>query len=215
MIQKVHNNEGVPLNDIENNSIQPKIAKQLPDGETPAYSEAAQQYQMDLEKSIYSNSVRLDFVDVTVEVPIKGGTKRILNKVSGYVKPGEILYIMGPSGGGKTTLLDFLCNRTKQTPENNVFLNKRKWTEKEFKKIARYCQQHPLLYEVLTVKETLDFAAGFFTKSAKLRNQRVERVIELLGLVQQANTKIGGMFYRGISGGQKQRVSVVNYNFIC
>jgi len=40
-----------------------------------------------------------------------------------------------------------------------------------------------LLYEVLTVKETLDFAAGFFTKSAKLRNQRVERVIELLGLV--------------------------------
>lgn len=38
--------------------------------------------------------------------------KKILNNVSGYVLPGEILYIMGPSGCGKSTLLDFINNRT-------------------------------------------------------------------------------------------------------
>lgn len=70
---------------------------------------------------------------------------------------------MGPSGGGKTTLLDYLCNRTKQSPQNNIYINGKKWTEKEFKKIAKYCQQHPQLYEVLTVQETLEYAASFAT----------------------------------------------------
>lgn len=63
--------------------------------------------------TIPADSIRLDFKDVCYEVTLKGGKKKtILNNVSGYVLPGEILYIMGPSGGGKTSLLDFLCNRT-------------------------------------------------------------------------------------------------------
>ena len=61
----------------------------------------------------HDNTVRLDFKDICFDVDVKGKKKRILNNISGYVNPGEILYIMGPSGGGKTTLLDFLCNRTK------------------------------------------------------------------------------------------------------
>lgn len=52
------------------------------------------------------------------------------------------------------------------------------------------------------------FAASFFTRKAEDRTKRVEKVMELLGLEAQAETKIGGNVFRGISGGQKQRVSV-------
>jgi len=63
------------------------------------------------------NELRLDFIDVSLDVQVKGNTKRILNNVSGFVKAGEILYIMGPSGSGKTTLLDYLTDRTKSQPK--------------------------------------------------------------------------------------------------
>lgn len=37
--------------------------------------------------------------------------KRILVDESGYVNPGECLFIMGPSGAGKTSLMNALCDR--------------------------------------------------------------------------------------------------------
>jgi ABC-type multidrug transport system ATPase subunit len=50
-----------------------------------------------------------------VRVTVGGGGPRgapdvtILDGISGHARPGEVLAIMGPSGGGKTTLLDTLA----------------------------------------------------------------------------------------------------------
>ena len=38
-------------------------------------------------------------------------TKTILEDVSGFAKPGELVAIMGASGGGKTSLLNILASR--------------------------------------------------------------------------------------------------------
>eukprot|EP00894_Picocystis_sp_ML_P000422 jgi/Pico_ML_1/50939/g2054.t1 len=163
---------------------------------------------------IRSGGVRMDFKDVCLDVPMKakeGETqnfKRILDNVSGYCKSGEILYIMGPSGAGKTTLLDSLADRTSLVPSGRQYLDGQPKTEEEFKKVAKYCLQEMFLYEGLTVKETLYYAASFYTVSDDDRWNRVNEAMEILGLVDQADVKIGGVFYRGVSGGQRRRVTV-------
>lgn len=40
-----------------------------------------------------------------------GRKKTILRGITGVAQPGEIMAILGPSGAGKTSLLDFLANR--------------------------------------------------------------------------------------------------------
>eukprot|EP00741_Cyanophora_paradoxa_P015482 tig00020902_g14945.t1 len=40
-----------------------------------------------------------------------GGRKELLRDVTGFVRSGDLLALMGPSGGGKTTLLDVLADR--------------------------------------------------------------------------------------------------------
>lgn len=50
--------------------------------------------------------------DVVYDIEVKDGTRRLLDHVSGWVKPGTLTALMGASGAGKTTLLDVLAQRT-------------------------------------------------------------------------------------------------------
>lgn len=50
--------------------------------------------------------------DVVYDIEIKGEPRRLLDHVSGFVKPGSMTALMGVSGAGKTTLLDVLAQRT-------------------------------------------------------------------------------------------------------
>lgn len=68
-----------------------------------------------------------------------------------------------------------------------------------------------LLYETLTVFETLYFAALLrlpSQMSVAEKTERVESVITTLGLTRCRNTIVGGGFRRGVSGGERKRVSI-------
>jgi ABC-type multidrug transport system ATPase subunit len=61
-----------------------------------------------------------------VRVTVAGGGPRgapdvrILDGISGHARPGEVLAIMGPSGGGKTTLLDTLAGTVRHRPASSL-----------------------------------------------------------------------------------------------
>ena len=68
--------------------------------------------------------------------------KQILNDVSGYAKPKEMLAIMGSSGCGKTSLLNVLAQRLALTPgalmEGAVKCNSRQVNRSDFGKIGAF-----------------------------------------------------------------------------
>ncbi|KAI3383280.1 hypothetical protein SNEBB_009975, partial [Seison nebaliae] len=51
------------------------------------------------------------------------GDKQILHGIWGRAKPGEMLAIMGPSGGGKTTLLNCISGRTSMKVSGELYAN--------------------------------------------------------------------------------------------
>jgi ABC-type multidrug transport system ATPase subunit/ABC-type multidrug transport system permease subunit len=76
--------------------------------------------------------------------------------------------------------------------------------------VSSYVEQDDQHYGVLTVRETITFAARLsattFTRAET--KARVDDIIKALGLESCQNIKIGTPIQRGVSGGQKRRVTV-------
>lgn len=68
-----------------------------------------------------SNSIDLEWRSFTVEITQKNKTKRILNDASGYVKHGQFLSIMGPSGLYKKCIgqINFMDKIVKRSWKDN------------------------------------------------------------------------------------------------
>ncbi|KAL1200880.1 ABC transporter G family member 19 [Cardamine amara subsp. amara] len=143
----------------------------------------------------------------------RSSIKTLLNDVSGEACDGEILAVLGASGAGKSTLIDALAGRVAETSlRGSITLNGEKVLQTRLLKvISAYVMQDDLLFPMLTVKETLMFASEFrlprtLSKSKKM--ERVETLIDQLGLRYAADTVIGDEGHRGVSGGERRRVSI-------
>lgn len=138
--------------------------------------------------------------------------KTILRNVSGSVAPGTLLAIIGASGAGKSTLFNVLTNRNQgklvirgEVKTNGIDIGK------GIKNVSAYVQQDDLFIGTLTVREHLVFRALLrmdtrIRKPARL--ERVEQVIQELGLTKCADSLIGTPGRKkGISGGEMKRLS--------
>ena len=88
---------------------------------------------------------------------VDAGTKVILDEVSGYYRPGQLLAIMGSSGAGKTSLLNLLAGRFSHYG-GEVLLNGRSATT-ALRQHSAFVQQQDLFFRELTVHEHLTFQA--------------------------------------------------------
>lgn len=149
------------------------------------------------------------------EKPVDTKTKTILRNMSGYVKAGSMLAVMGSSGAGKTSLLNLLAGRittskgAKATGE--VFVNGERRDFAKFKKLAAYVLQDDDMFAELTVEEQITYAALLRLPPAMPREKkllRVQKVIQELGLNNVKGTMIGNEIVRGISGGERKRVNI-------
>ncbi|CAM6122461.1 unnamed protein product [Calypogeia fissa] len=150
-----------------------------------------------------------------MQQPAAPGSSRmsLLDQISGEARDGEILAVMGPSGSGKSTLIDALAQRI--VPESlagNITLNGEQVSNSLLRSISAYVMQDDLLFPMLTVQETLMFAAEVrlpnSSHSTDRKKERVNQLLHQLGLHSVANTIIGDEGHRGVSGGERRRVSI-------
>ncbi|XP_078321987.1 protein white-like [Crassostrea virginica] len=180
----------------------------------------------DLERSMTQeqDQVTLTWKDVNVySLPKKKGCcnrgqslqspKQILSNVSGMIKPGKLMAIMGASGAGKSTLLNVLTfrNRGSLILQGDVRVNGVVVDKSSIANISAYVQQDDLFIGAMTVREHLTFRALLRMDKRKTRGERLQKVEDVildLGLSKCADTVIGipGRL-RGISGGEMKRLS--------
>ncbi|XP_024534754.1 ABC transporter G family member 17 [Selaginella moellendorffii] len=163
----------------------------------------------------------LEFEDITYTVvkkqKSKGGgriTRQVdlLQHITGYAPKGHITAVMGPSGAGKSTFLDALAGRIASgSLQGIVTLDGKRVSPSLIKRWSAYVMQDDQLFPMLTVWETLRFAADMRlpeSMSKEEKDDRVEKLIVQLGLTSARNTFIGDEAHRGVSGGERRRVSI-------
>jgi ATP-binding cassette subfamily G (WHITE) protein 2 (PDR) len=92
--------------------------------------------------------------DVVYDIKIKNETRRLLDHVSGWVKPGTLTALMGVSGAGKTTLLDVLAQRTSMGVITGDMLVNGKPLDASFQRKTGYVQQQGRSRPVLRAELT-------------------------------------------------------------
>ena len=124
--------------------------------------------------------------------------------VSFRVEQGEIFGLLGPNGAGKTTTLRALCTLT--TPDAgkievsgiSVIDNPRIARQK-----LGYVAQEVALDKVLTGKELLQLQAALYHIPRAVAKQRIDMILDLLGLQEYADKKSGTY-----SGGLRKRLDL-------
>jgi zinc transport system ATP-binding protein len=125
------------------------------------------------------------------------------------IHQGDYVGVVGPNGGGKTTLLLSLLNILPKTRGNIRLFGQSTESFSSWEKVA-YVPQNALNFDSqfpLTVRELVSL--GRINRSNLGRTLKrsdwtaVDEVLEFMGISELANRKIGQL-----SGGQKQRVFV-------
>lgn len=120
----------------------------------------------------------------------------------------------GPSGSGKTTLLSTIAlrlNTRVMEIEGDIRLNGREYDSTILKSMSAYVMQDDLLHADLTVAETLHWASLLrmpLDTTETERTERVQKVVDLMGIEHCRDTIVGNTRRKGISGGERKRLSI-------
>ena len=140
-------------------------------------------------------------MSITVEHLTKSYGKQIaLKDVSFTIEKGEVVGFLGPNGAGKSTLMKVLTTYLK-ADEGVALVNGHDvgTDTRNVQKSIGYLPEHNPLYLEMYIREYLQFNAEVY----KVSKDRIEEVIEQIGLSPQAHKKIGQL-----SKGYRQRVGL-------
>jgi len=131
------------------------------------------------------------------------GDHAALQDVTMLVPDGSLTALLGPSGGGKSTLLRVIAG-LERPDRGHVVIDGADVTESPAQKRGvGFVFQHYAAFKHMTVRENVAFALRVRKRP---KSEIQARVDELLGLVQLA--KLGDRYPSQLSGGQRQRMAL-------
>ncbi|KAJ3083470.1 hypothetical protein HDU99_009405 [Rhizoclosmatium hyalinum] len=150
--------------------------------------------------------------------PAKHVEKDIIRSITGVLKPGECVLVIGRPGSGCSSLLRTFSNQTRSFKEIRGEIMYSGFSSKEIHEKFRgevvYSEEGDPHYPSLTVRQTLDFALNCKVISPTIRAKIIEVTLKMYGLVNCQNTAVGDSTLRGVSGGEKKRVSLAEATVI-
>ena len=141
------------------------------------------------------------------------GAKTVLDNLSLKVMKGRFYSLVGESGSGKTTTLR-LINGLEKPTSGQVLYDGEALDYKQIIPVRRtmgYCLQGYTLFPHMTISDNITVVAKKAKWSRKRIDQRLEEVMDLLGLDPAFYLK---KMPNQLSGGQRQRVGIARALFM-
>ena len=132
------------------------------------------------------------------------GEQKAIDNISFTINKGEIVGFLGPNGAGKSTTMKIITGYLQpddgEAIVNGIPVKKQPLQAKA--SIGYLPEANPLYYDQY-VREYLDFVADVHGVPAKQKKDRIEAVIQTVGLSLESKKKVGQL-----SKGYKQRVGL-------
>ncbi|MBM3296291.1 MAG: ABC transporter ATP-binding protein [Candidatus Aminicenantes bacterium] len=131
------------------------------------------------------------------------GSVKALDGLSLAVEAGSIFGFLGPNGAGKTTAIRILTGLARADAGRAWLDGIEVGGDGRTARLLGYCPQDPSFYPWMTAEEMLDHVGRIFGLKTSERRRGVGELLELSGLKESAQRRIGGF-----SGGMKQRLGI-------
>lgn len=131
-----------------------------------------------------------------------------LSEVNLDIKEGEFLFLVGPSGAGKTTLIKLLIREELPTA-GEIYYNSLEVSQLPYKELPRLRREIGIVFQDFkllprkTAAENICFVLDVVGKSPKEQKELAPEILKLVDLEER-----GGQFPYQLSGGEKQRLAI-------
>ena len=146
----------------------------------------------------------IDFINVTKEYD----GKVVLNNAKIHINDGEFVFIVGPTGAGKSTLIK-LISREIEADEGDIIVDGKVIDDLSNREIPAFRRQIGMIFQDfrllpnLTVYENVAFAKEVVYSPKRTIKRMVPQLLSMVGIEDLADK-----FPDQISGGEQQRVAI-------
>lgn len=169
-------------------------------------------YYSDVLRSFLDDALQteISLTASNVEYTFRNG-KKGLNNINFSASSGNLIGIMGGSGTGKSTLLNIL-NGNHMPSQGTISINgvNIHSERKKLEGVIGYVPQDDLLMEDLTVFQNLFYNSKlcFGHLDNPGITEKVNHLLQAVGLYEARNLKVGDALNVAISGGQRKRLNI-------
>ena len=128
-----------------------------------------------------------------------------VDNLSLEIVDGELFSLLGPNGAGKTTTINILNGIMKPTKGTATIAGFDVTKDlDEIKKIIGLCPQEAAVFKFLNARENVELFGNLHSVSKKELEERMDTLLELLGLAEASRRKAGGY-----SGGMLRKLNLM------